>query len=280
MTIDSQNFFNQWWPRLLPLYDEREARALTRWLMEDFFGLTQVDILSRRTVTIGDPSRWQEAFIRLQSGHPVQHILGYAWFRDRKYHVSPDVLIPRPETEELVQTIIDDHPGFDGRILDIGTGSGIIPVSLALELPEASLYGLDCSPDALAVAKKNAAAHQTDIRWIEMDILTDCPRGTFDLIVSNPPYIPTADRRDMHPNVLGKDPDLALFVPDDDPLLFYHRIVHLSDLVLTPGGSIYFEIHEKMGEATRSLLAERGYQDIQVIRDIHGKDRIVTAHQT
>jgi release factor glutamine methyltransferase len=275
MLIHSKAFFNNWWPKLTSLYPESEAKSLVGWLLEDYFGINRTDLLLDKTVDIQELNRMEWAIARLLDHEPVQHLLGYAWFMDRKFNVSPEVLIPRQETEELVRLIIDENPGFTGNILDIGTGSGIIPISLKLALPQAQVSGLDVSASALNIAQQNAAQHAALINWIQLDIMKDVLTHRYEIIVSNPPYIMDSEKIQMSPNVVGKDPDLALFVPDDDPLRFYRQIVSISQDLLHSGGQLYFEINERFGSDVSQLLTNAGFAEVKVQQDLNGKDRMV-----
>ena len=188
------------------------------------------------------------------------------------------MLIPRPETEELVWTIVERHRSDSGlRILDIGTGSGCIAVTLAAELPDARVTAVDISDTALRIARRNAERHRQTVRFERRDILTGPPEGEFDLIVSNPPYVTESEKRQMSPNVLRYEPHRALFVPDDDPLLFYRAIAGLGRRLFAPGGTVYFEINERFGTQTVELLENEGYREIVLSKDFFGKPRTVSA---
>jgi release factor glutamine methyltransferase len=276
MLIHSKAFFNNWWPKLTSLYPESEAKSLVGWLLEDYFGINRTDLLLDKAVDIQEQNRMEWAIARLLDHEPVQHLLGYAWFMDRKFNVSPEVLIPRQETEELVRLIIDENPGFTGNILDIGTGSGIIPISLKLAFPQAQVSGLDVSASALNIAQQNAAQHAALINWIQLDIMKDVLTHRYEIIVSNPPYIMDSEKKQMSPNVVGKDPDLALFVPDDDPLRFYRQIVSISQDLLHSEGQLYFEINERFGSDVSRLLTNAGFAEVKVQQDLNGKDRMVS----
>lgn len=275
MLLTANDIFNKWWPRLQPLYDKGEAQRLVKWLLEDYYHISTTDLILGKTIEITTTDPLERAIQRLNTGEPIQHILGYAWFQELKFKVNREVLVPRQETEELVVLIIREHRGFVGKILDIGTGSGIIPICLKKAFTASKVYGLDVSPSALAVAKENARIHQTEIDWLELDILSYSPDQKFDIIVSNPPYVLASDKREMHPNVLNHDPGLALFVPDENPLLFYNRICHLSEQLLNLNGTLYFEIHEKFGEEVKELMQKSGLENVRIHSDLNGKDRIV-----
>ena len=204
------------------------------------------------------------------------HIAGFCRFCGRKFSLEEGVLIPRPETEELVRTIVERHRSDSGlRILDIGTGS--IAVTLAAELPDARVTAVDISDTALRIARRNAERHRQTVRFERRDILTGPPEGEFDLIVSNPPYVTESEKRQMSPNVLRYEPHRALFVPDDDPLLFYRAIAGLGRRLFAPGGTVYFEINERFGTQTVELLENEGYREIVLSKDFFGKPRTVSA---
>lgn len=211
---------------------------------------------------------------------PLQYIEGRTLFLGREFWVAPGVLIPRPETEELVELMLKEIPA-DARILDVGTGSGCIAISLAKELPDALVTAWDVSPEALSVARANARKLQADVRFVECDVLA-CQVdevGLYDVIVSNPPYVTEAEKADMEPNVLQWEPSLALFVPDDDPLRFYRRIAVLGRDMLTDGGRLYFEINRAYGREMVEMLRTMGYVRVRVEKDLSQNDRFVIAEK-
>ncbi|MEG1585736.1 MAG: peptide chain release factor N(5)-glutamine methyltransferase [Bacteroidales bacterium] len=218
--------------------------------------------------------------LRLKAYEPIQYILGSAWFLEYTFNVRPGVLIPRPETEELIELICAENPQPQRRVLDIGTGSGCIAVSLALRLKESQVNAWDISPEALAIASENATNNHAEVTFTRQDILNfdaACYPGRFDIIVSNPPYICESEKTDMSENVLNYEPHLALFVEDTDPLLFYRRIAVAGLTLLQPGGKLYYEINARFGQETRTMLEEAGYRDVCIVKDIHGKDRMIKA---
>ncbi|BDD11046.1 release factor glutamine methyltransferase [Fulvitalea axinellae] len=260
------------------LYDEREARNVAGRLLEDLFGITRMDILTDRQMNWGESEdeRFSEALRRIATGEPLQYIVGKAPFYGREFLVNPATLIPRPETEELVDLVIKDNQGFRGRILDIGTGTGCIPITLAAELSGCQTEGLDISDGALDTARKNAEALGVDTVFRKSDILTDeLEENTYDIIISNPPYVRDSEKALMHRNVLEHEPHTALFVSDSDPLLFYRRIAHLASEALRQNGRLYFEINEAFGEATAEMMRQSGFHQIRILKDLQGKDRIV-----
>ena len=226
-------------------------------------------------------TRLRDAIDRLAGGEPIQYILGETDFRGLKLRVAPGVLIPRPETAELVGWILGDFTSETLRVLDIGTGSGCIALALAGEKAEAEVWGLDISPAALGIARENGEINRLNVRWIEGDILDEggwerLP-DALDCIVSNPPYVMEKERAGMRPNVLEHEPALALFVPDDDPLRYYRAIARLARWKLRTGGWLYFEINEQCGEAMRRLLGDEGFAGITLRQDGFGKDRMIKA---
>ncbi len=215
----------------------------------------------------------------LLSGKPLQYIIGKAWFMGKAFMVNEAVLIPRPETEELVEWIVAYAQIINKplSILDIGTGSGCIAISLKQAIPHASVTAIDISKEALAVAQQNAAINNTEIDWIELDILqTKHLKDQYDIIVSNPPYIPLREKPNMQSQVTEQEPAIALFVPDQYPLLFYSKIADLGKSALNPKGQLFFEIHYDQGESIMALLKEMGYH-AELKQDIYGKDRMVRA---
>lgn len=222
------------------------------------------------------------ALAQLADFKPIQHLTGKAFFSDDVFKVSRDTLIPRPETAELVDWIINDHQenhqGASLKILDIGTGSGCIAVSLAKAIKEATLWGLDRSKKALKIARQNAAAHQVNIHWVQADIFAAPPFSeSFNVIVSNPPYLRLSEQKDMPPNVLNHEPASALFVADESPLCFYECIADFAGKYLREGGQLYFEINEAFGKEVQALLTQKGFEQVCLKQDFLGKDRMVKA---
>ena len=218
----------------------------------------------------------ENILIRLCQYEPIQYIQGKARFLGRDFHVAPGVLIPRPETEELVERIVRETPA-GANVLDIGTGSGCIGISLAMSVKDAQVTAWDISSEALQIARGNARTLGAEVRFVQCDVLTVQPGADehYDVIVSNPPYVTEHERTTMEPNVLKWEPSLALFVPDDDPLLFYRSIAGNAYDMLVPGGTLWFEIYEEYAEETCRLLRERGFSDAEWVADANGKPRIV-----
>ena len=341
---------------LTPLHGAGEARAIVRLVMEERFGLSQTDLLLGKDTELSrtDRAEFEKIAQRLLAGEPVQHVLGYATFCGHRFRVTPDVLIPRPETEELVQWAIEQasvlptfpsqhtpsqHSPLGGlgashspsgslgaspspsgslgaspsqhspsgglgaspfplRVLDLCTGSGCIAVSLALALPAARVVGVDISAPALAIARENASAlGATNVSFIQQDILqlnalsqhsplgglgaSHSPLGGLgaSAIISNPPYVRNSEAADIHPTVLDHEPSLALFVPDEDPLRFYHAIARIGLRTLIPGGCVLVEINAALADETRALFASYGYTDITLRNDQFGRPRMLRAYR-
>lgn len=263
------------WSRELESYELSEAQNLIEWLLAHHLGMRRIDMmhfLKEKEL----PKALLEDFDRLKNGEPIQQIFGKAPFYGREFHVSRDTLIPRNETEELVHVIIKENPQQNLKILDIGTGTGCIPISLFLEMNQPEVFALDISEAALTIAKANARQLNANVQFFQRDILTEpIPVDSLDILVSNPPYIPEKGKVSMHRNVLDFEPELALFVPDEDPLLFYRKIAEKGRQALKPDGKIYFEIHEDYGNAVQKLLFDVGYSAVQIIQDLNEKDRMV-----
>ena len=267
---------------LQPYYPAEEVAALSRVVCCDLLGQAPVDYYLGKDMVLS-PKKEQELediLLRLSRFEPLQYIEGRAVFLGREFQVAPGVLIPRPETEELVELMLKEIPS-DARILDVGTGSGCIAVSLAKELPHASVTAWDVSPEALCVARANACKLQAEVRFVECVVLTYLPDTDerYDVIVSNPPYITESEKCDMEPNVLQWEPSLALFVPDDDPLRFYRRIAALGCTMLNEGGRLYFEINRSMGSGMEEMLIEMDYVNVRVMKDLSQNDRFVIAEK-
>ena len=273
-------FRNRFRAELTPIYGEPETDSFFSLILEHLHGMTRVDLALRPELPLTGEllARWTDILGRLRQQQPIQYILGEAHFYGRRFRVTSDVLIPRQETEELVQWILSDKRPGAPAILDIGTGSGCIAISLAAEWPEAAVSAIDVSPGALEVASRNASAAGVSIQFHEIDILrASSSPGSFDVIVSNPPYVRVLEKHEIKPNVLDHEPHLALFVDDDDPLLFYRKIAQLAAHHLKPGGKLYFEINQYLGQATVNLLKQY-FQHVELRKDIYGNDRMICAY--
>ena len=263
--------------RLTGLYEAREARNLARMLLCAREDITLSALLTDPGAELGVEGLDADVE-RLAAGEPLQYLLGESEFYGRRFTVREGVLIPRPETEELVDRIVRTERNRPCRILDVGTGSGCIAASLAIELPAAELYAADISETALEVAAENFRQLGARVVLRRADALSDLAERfpeRFDVIVSNPPYVPASDRQAMHPNVRDHEPALALFVPDDDPLRFYRAIARAGRRMLRPGGRLWFEIYEHAAEALVAMLVAEGYAATEVYRDLFDKDRMI-----
>jgi release factor glutamine methyltransferase len=260
---------------------------LKRILMSHITGLSTARLLAEPNLQLTEEQQklFDEAIIRLQNNEPIQHILGYTTFYGRQFRCDRRALIPRPETEELVDWIVNDWSIANGqlstvKIIDIGTGTGCIALSLAKELKGTEVTAVDISTEALSLARENAEILEArDVRFVECDILGDCNviEGAYDVIVSNPPYVRECEKVDMEANVLNYDPHTALFVTDEDPLVFYRAIAEFALTHLAPKGALYFEINQYLGQETCDLLINLGYKNVTLREDINGNARMVRA---
>ena len=262
-------------------YPDSEALALAKMLLVEVFGFSTIELYGGKDKEFSEKHRsvLNEMIRRLQKNEPIQYIIGIESFFGLTFEVNPNVLIPRPETQELVSWIIEDYQSDDSvRILDIGTGSGCIPISLGKQLSKAQVESWDISEGALEVASRNCERNGVKVLLRQKDVLKSIPEGNlYDVIVSNPPYITNKEKADMEANVLDWEPSLALFVPDGDPLLFYRKIAQLGCDMLKEGGSLYFEINRAYGEETILMLKELGYARIELKKDSWGNDRMIKA---
>lgn len=270
-------------------YERQEAKEIVFWLMEFYLDLRKIDILGDKSFE--KAIDWANIIERLNTHEPIQHILGETEFYGRRFLVNDSVLIPRPETEELVKYIVDKQknqfPVTNNplQILDIGTGSGCIAISLAKELPNFKVFAYDISEKALETAKKNAELNKADVTFEKVDILSsqlsiiNGRRSAYPLsiIVSNPPYVTKQEIDRMQKNVLDFEPHLALFVEDSEPLIFYEAIANFAFNNLTNNGLVAVEINEALGEETADIFRRKGFSEVEIIKDIHQKDRFVSA---
>ena len=295
--------YNQLWKRLTAIYNEREAQAIVRTVLDALFGMSLTDICLGKVTQLSadDTTRLEKIMQRLEKSEPVQYVLGAEWFAGRPFDVAPGVLIPRQETEDLVKWACDEakekekednskeergkeekevskkgeeapHPS----ILDIGTGSGCIAITVALALPQARVTAWDISTDALAIAAGNAHRLGASVRFEHQDALSaPDDEERWDVIVSNPPYICDRERADMSDNVLSYEPELALFVPDSAPLLFYRAIARYASKALKPGGRLLFETNTAYAHEVAQAMADEGFTAIEVRNDCFGKPRMV-----
>ena len=278
--------YNELWRQLTQVYDDYEAKAIARMVYEVRFGLMPSDLFIGKDTQLSTDNQKLLAEItqRLLTGEPIQYVLGEAEFGGRTFHVEPGVLIPRPETYELCQWIMEERRGKkeEGRntsILDIGTGSGCIACTLAAELADAEVTAWDISDDALRIATENAKRTNVHVSFEKVDVLNtsllnrERPATGLDIIVSNPPYICNKERATMERNVLEHEPELALFVPDDDPLLFYRTIARFAAKTLNPGGALYFEINPLYVSEMQQMLSKEGFSHTEIRNDQFGKQR-------
>jgi release factor glutamine methyltransferase len=270
--------------KLQTLYDEREAGAISHEILEHITGLGKMQRILKKDTLLNE--MMQEQYLKaedaLLKGRPLQYVSGTAWFMGKAYFVNEHVLIPRPETEELVQWIIDDSQINKSTIsiLDIGTGSGCIAIALKNLLPDCRVSALDFSNEALSVASKNAESQGVEIEFLQIDILTPAERNIlpmFDVIVSNPPYIPVSASGAMHINVKDFEPASALFVPDTDPLVFYSAIASFGLEHLNNNGYIYCETDSGHTEACKILFEQYGYSPVEIRKDMNGNWRMLKA---
>ncbi|MGL5979763.1 MAG: peptide chain release factor N(5)-glutamine methyltransferase [Phocaeicola sp.] len=266
---------------LQELFSEREAATITKLLLSDYFSFTTLELYGGkdRFFSPKEEEEWIHILNRLKKQEPIQYILGNETFLGLTFKVTPNVLIPRPETQELVEWIIaQNREKSTCNVLDIGTGSGCIAISIAHFMPQSKVTAWDISADALSVAKQNAISNHTTVHFEQCDILSlSTIHQSYDLIVSNPPYIAEKEKSEMSANVIEWEPKGALFVPDQDPLLFYRQIATLALTSLSHEGELYFEINEAYGEETSQLLQELGYSTIELKKDFFGKDRMIKA---
>lgn len=280
--------------QLYEVYDNREATNIADQVMAFVTGYSRTDRLVRghEPLTHAQANKLTLYTLQLLQHVPLQYVLQEAWFAAMPFFVNESVLIPRPETEELVEWVAQEARSVQTQattdatvsksttIIDIGTGSGCIPIALKKKLPTATVHALDVSPGALAVARRNASTLEAAITFHETDILQQMKwqyLPVFDIIVSNPPYIKESEKADMHENVLGHEPHLALFVSDADALLFYRTIAQFAQQHLRPGGMLFFEINEALGKETTDLLISQGFINVELRKDMQGKDRMIKA---
>lgn len=279
--------------QLEPRYGAREGAIIADWIMEHLTGLRKLDRLVRKTETLspGVLPLYERYRTELLAGRPVQYVLGECWFGGLKFYVDERVLIPRPETEELVDWVLSEAGDGAGSgttdsgtdrpaVLDVGTGSGCIAITLSRGLPDATIYACDISTGALTVAGQNAAALDAAVRFLKIDFLdetrwADLPPVRW--LVSNPPYIPAGEQSTMAAHVVDAEPALALFVPDEDALVFYRALGRFARQRLQTNGALYAEIHEELGAAVREVLVQEGAREVILRKDLQGKDRMVKA---
>ena len=277
--MNRRDFRNLFLEALTSLYDQHEREAMLRWYVQDRLHTPYYRFTMDWDAEMTDAVDWRSDVERLAQGEPLQHITGFTEFCGLRLSTDARALIPRPETEELVETIVrecaEQQPA---RILDIGTGSGAIAIALAARMPQAAVTAVDVSDDALSLAAHNARENHVEVEWVKMDVLT-CEKLSrpYDIIVSNPPYIPEKMRGSLHRNVTEYEPSLALFVPDEKPLLFYEKIALLAISSLPAGGRLYFETYEEYHPQLKKMLAEMGFAEVECRCDSFGRPRFMRA---
>lgn len=274
---NSKELFNELVNRVQLEETRDEIQSIVYLLLEEKLGLSKMDIMTSRKTDPVQKTQLNEYIQRINRHEPIQYILGRAEFYGRPFFVNPSVLIPRPETELLVRLVLKEKIESP-TILDIGTGSGCIAIALALEIPSSEVYAVDISDGALSIAQQNANNLQAAVHFSKKNILTDVTFDQlFDFIVSNPPYIASSEKRNMNANVLNFEPHLALFVSDEDPLIFYKAIANKGKSFLKPGGKIFVEINERFGHETLEVFKTAGYKHVVIEKDLDNKDRLLMA---
>ncbi|HOY28023.1 MAG TPA: peptide chain release factor N(5)-glutamine methyltransferase [Flavobacteriales bacterium] len=267
---------------LTPVFGAAEARAVVRFVFEHAFGWDQAQVEANRTTTLSESEllKVYTPLTRLRNGEPLQYVLGHVRFMGMDIGVAPGVLIPRPETEELVDLIQRNGRSY-ARVLDIGTGSGCIALALKKHVPNAVVMGMDVSSDALSIARRNGEVLGLPVEWIQQDVLDPSAAipSQLDLIVSNPPYVPRSEEVSLDPHVRYHEPHLALFVEDADPLLFYRVIAQRAWDLLVPSGELWFEGHYQYAEAVADMVKTQGYSNVRLLHDLSGSPRFIHAHR-
>ena len=278
-----KTIFNYLVTEITSVYEENEAKSIVYLLLEHYLNLSKVDILLDNNTS--QSFDFQDIIIRLRANEPIQYIIGETEFYGRKFKVTPDTLIPRTETEELVQLTVISYQLITNNfknpihILDIGTGSGCIAISLACELPNSQVYAYDISEEALKVARENATINNVNVFFEKVDVLSSSTvhHSPFTVIVSNPPYVMNAEKLEMEQNVLDYEPHLALFVDDSNPLIFYKAIAEFASKNLIDKGLCIVEVNQAFGLETTELFWNQGFRSVEVVKDMFGKDRMVKA---
>ena len=268
--------------KLINIYEQREAAAITDLVMENITGSGKIDRIINKNILLSPPAidMLNKYTSELLNHTPVQYVLHEAWFAGMKFYVDERVLIPRPETEELVDWAIAEIKNKQAVLLDVGTGSGCIPITLKKKLPQLNIIACDISEGALEVANQNATAHEVDIKLLQVDFLNTNDRNTlppFDYIISNPPYIPLHDKFSLDKHVVDHEPHLALFVDNKKPLIFYEAIADFASEKILAKGKIFAEMHEAFAADINQLFLSKGFTDIEIRKDIYGKNRLIKA---
>ena len=277
-----KQYRTQFIKELSPFYDAYEAESFFYLILEDKHKLRQIDLALNHELTFSDSDFvvWDSLLAQLKKEVPIQYLLGKTNFYGLDFEVNENVLIPRPETEELVEWIINENSKAEKsktiKILDIGTGSGCIAISLAKNIPNARVYAMDVSKKAIETAKRNAINNKTDVTFILQDVLNaEVLKCNFDIIVSNPPYVRNLEKEEIKKNVLDYEPHLALFVEDNDALIFYRKIAALAQNNLLEDGQLYFEINQYLGDEMKDLLEKMNFKSIELRKDIYDNDRMI-----
>lgn len=280
--MNIKNLKSHFFSELQTIQEESEIESFFFILTEYLLNLKRIDISLNPDFEVSetDLEKWKTIISELKTEKPIQYITGEAWFYGYRFEVNENTLIPRPETEELVEWIVESTKHEAGslklNILDIGTGSGCIPISLKKEIPNAGVFTIDVSEKALEMARKNALDHAVEVNFMLKNILeTDSLVGKYDVIVSNPPYVRNLEKQEIKKNVLAYEPHLALFVEDSDALMFYRKIAQLALTSLTPNGKLFFEINQYLGKETVALLENLGFKNIELRKDFVGNDRMI-----
>jgi release factor glutamine methyltransferase len=271
------------------IYEQNEANNIAELLIESITKLPRSERIIRADEALSNSQKGvlHSSILHLQKHEPIQYIINEAWFAGMRFYVDKNVLIPRPETEELVEWVVEEyspdsyrHQNTEFKILDVGTGSGCIAIALKNKLPVAEVWACDISDQALNIARINADALHATVDFVPLNFLDPDQRKQLpkvDVIVSNPPYVPQNEKAEMKKNVMEYEPSTALFVPDDDPLIFYKAIAEFGMEKLNKGGSIYTEIHENLGELVKNSFLSKGYHSVELKKDLQGKERMVKA---
>lgn len=277
---DLKQLTSIWADKLSNLYSEREVRNILLLVLEDMFEFSRSALLVSKEIALSDTqlNELDQISSRLQTGEPVQYVIGFTYFDDLKIQVAPGVLIPRPETEELVSWIYESIQHQKNlKIEDWCTGSGCIALALKNRMPDAAIKGMDVSQEALEIARSNAKDLNLNVDFEFHDALNIEKTGKADVIVSNPPYIPWLEKEQMHQNVTDFEPDLALFVPDENPLVFYKALAEYAAKILIENGLLFFELHENYGPETKVMVEQLGFTAVEIRQDLQGKDRMLKA---
>ncbi len=259
-------------------YEPSEARAIAFRCLDLGWNLSSMDIILKKEVDL--PEDWSSRLARLAAGEPLQYVMGKTYFRDHLFSVNSETLIPRPETEELVDLVLS-HATENASVLDVGTGSGCIPISLKLERPSLQVEAWDISEGALTMARQNANALQVEVEFKQHDIFSwPTSAGSWDVIVSNPPYVTDEEKKEMANHVLAHEPHLALFVPNDDALKYYVALADFAQERLRAGGYLFLEINQYFGTQTVELLFSKGFQEVKLLQDFKGNDRMIVTQKS